>query len=300
MRRSASSTDVGRLPSNTRASTWWAGTPVRDHLVAGLPERHRLGLREQVGHQQVLVVADLGGGVDEADEVRGDDVRALVEQLVVGVLAVRARGAPLDRAGVVGHPRPVEPDRLAVRLHVQLLEVGGEARELLAVRQHRVGLEAEARSRTRRRAAPSAPAGSARAAPAGSARPSPGSPRAAPGSRPGRSPPSATARSRSPSSSGRRPSPRSRTCWRGRCRTRGPCPRSWRPRRSGARRRPRRPATASSQARAERALVSVSSVVNVLLATMNSVSAGSRSMVASRRSVPSMLDTNRKRIDRSE
>ena len=57
---------------------------------------------------------------------------------------------------------------------------------------------------------------------------------------------------------------------------------------------------ASSQSRAERALVSVSSVVNVLLLTMNRVSAGSRSTVASRRSAPSTLDTKRKRRDRSE
>ena len=56
----------------------------------------------------------------------------------------------------------------------------------------------------------------------------------------------------------------------------------------------------SSQSRAERALVSVSSVLNVLLLTMNRVSAGSRSTVASRRSAPSTLDTNRNRRERSE
>ena len=42
------------------------------------------------------------------------------------------------------------------------------------------------------------------------------------------------------------------------------------------------------------ALVIVSSVVNVLDETMNSVSAGSRSRVASAKSVPSTLETNRK------
>ena len=56
----------------------------------------------------------------------------------------------------------------------------------------------------------------------------------------------------------------------------------------------------SSQVRARRALVSVSRVVKVLEATMNSVVAGSRSRVASARSVGSMLDTNRKVNDRSE
>jgi hypothetical protein len=47
------------------------------------------------------------------------------------------------------------------------------------------------------------------------------------------------------------------------------------------------------QARAVRALVIVSWVVNVFEATRKSVSAGSRSIVASAKSVPSTLETNR-------
>jgi len=46
-------------------------------------------------------------------------------------------------------------------------------------------------------------------------------------------------------------------------------------------------------------LVIVSSVVNVFDEAMNRVSAGSRSRVASARSVPSTLDTKRKVIARS-
>ncbi len=53
------------------------------------------------------------------------------------------------------------------------------------------------------------------------------------------------------------------------------------------------PSASSSQERAEVALVIVSIVVKVLDATMNSVSAGSRSRVASCRSAPSTFDTNR-------
>ena len=49
----------------------------------------------------------------------------------------------------------------------------------------------------------------------------------------------------------------------------------------------------STSARAVWALVIVSSVVNVFDETMNSVSAGSRSRVASAKSVPSTLETNR-------
>ena len=60
------------------------------------------------------------------------------------------------------------------------------------------------------------------------------------------------------------------------------------------------PRPAISQSRAAPALVMVSSVVNVLLATMNNVSAGSRSLVASTTSVPSTLETNLNVMSRSE
>jgi hypothetical protein len=53
------------------------------------------------------------------------------------------------------------------------------------------------------------------------------------------------------------------------------------------------PRTAIAQSRAERAFVIVSRVVKVLEAMMNSVSAGSRSRVSSKNSVPSTLDTKR-------
>ena len=54
---------------------------------------------------------------------------------------------------------------------------------------------------------------------------------------------------------------------------------------------PRSPS--SSQARASRALVSVSKVVKVFDATMNNVVSGSRPRVFSATSVGSMLETNR-------
>ena len=72
--------------------------------------------------------------------------------------------------------------------------------------------------------------------------------------------------------------------------------RRWsRRRRSAGRPPPRRPSAARAARRARCwALVIVSSVVNVLEETMNSVSAGSRSRVASAKSVPSTLETKRK------
>ena len=59
------------------------------------------------------------------------------------------------------------------------------------------------------------------------------------------------------------------------------------------------PSPVSDQLRALWALVMVSSVVKVLEEIMNSVSAGSRSRVASAKSVPSTLETKRNVIARS-
>jgi hypothetical protein len=59
------------------------------------------------------------------------------------------------------------------------------------------------------------------------------------------------------------------------------------------------PSDSSSQPRAVWALVNVSIVVKVFEATMNRVSAGSRSCVASQMSVPSTFDTKRTVSERS-
>ena len=60
------------------------------------------------------------------------------------------------------------------------------------------------------------------------------------------------------------------------------------------------PSCPTSQSRALLAFVSVSIVENVFEETMNKVSAGSRSRVASAMSAPSTFDTNRNVIERSE
>jgi hypothetical protein len=59
-----------------------------------------------------------------ADQVGGHQVRALVQQLEVGVLAVQAQSAPDDGAGIVVHYPARRVHALAARLHVLLLQVG--------------------------------------------------------------------------------------------------------------------------------------------------------------------------------
>ena len=117
------------------------------HFVSGLAERQGLGLGEVVAQEQLVhvLVAVLGRvrGVDERDEVGRDELGALVDQLVEGVLAVGARFAPEDLAGLGGDGGAVPTHGLAVGLHGQLLQVGREAVQVLVVRQHGVGGDLE-------------------------------------------------------------------------------------------------------------------------------------------------------------
>ena len=112
-------------------------------LLHRLAESEGLGLGEHVGHQQVVVAAQLVPRLRESDEVAGDELGALVYQLVEGVLAVGAGLPPVDLAGLVIHRAAVEGDALAVALHGQLLQVGREALEVLLVGQHRYASRAE-------------------------------------------------------------------------------------------------------------------------------------------------------------
>src|SRR5579875_2965872 len=113
------------------------------HLLWRLSERQRLGLGEEVGHQQVVVVPHPVAGPQETYEVRRYQPRALVKQLVVGVLAVGAGGPPNDRPGHRPHKAAVQGHGLAVALHFELLKVGRELGKVVVVRQHRVRASVE-------------------------------------------------------------------------------------------------------------------------------------------------------------
>src|SRR5207245_7978154 len=95
-----------------------------------------LALREQVSHQQIVLVADRIQRLAEADEIASDKPRSLMEQLEERMLAVSAGLAPVNRPRLIIHALAAEGDALAVALHCELLQIGGEALEILLVGQH--------------------------------------------------------------------------------------------------------------------------------------------------------------------
>lgn len=114
-------------------------------LLGGLADHEGLGLGQEVRRQHPLVQAPLDRvvGVGGEDEVGGDELRALVEQLEEGVLRVGRGLAEEDGAGGVLDVVARPGDGLAVGLHGQLLQVGREAVHVLVERRDQVGLGAE-------------------------------------------------------------------------------------------------------------------------------------------------------------
>ena len=108
----------------------------------GFSESEGLGLREDIRHEDVVMAAERVEGLGEGDEVAGDEAGALVDELVEAVLAVGAGFAPVDRTRVGIHMGAIEFHMLAVALHGELLEVGGEAFQVLVVGQDGNGLRA--------------------------------------------------------------------------------------------------------------------------------------------------------------
>ena len=66
---------------------------LRPDLVRRLAEGQRLGLREHVRHEQIVVPSQRIRRTGEAEEIAGDQPRALVDQLVEGVLPVPSGSA---------------------------------------------------------------------------------------------------------------------------------------------------------------------------------------------------------------
>ena len=80
----------------------------------------------------MLVIGDRVVRFGGEDEVRGDELGALVQQLVEGVLGVGGGLAEQDGArGVLNEGVTGAGDGFTVGFHRQLLQVGGETVEIL-------------------------------------------------------------------------------------------------------------------------------------------------------------------------
>src|SRR5258708_40210345 len=119
---------------------WYA---ISGNLLGSFAKGQGLSLGQQIGHQQVVVIAEGIERLAEANEVAGDQPGALVNELVEGVLAVGAGLTPDDRAGLVVDAVAFQVHMLAIAFHIELLEVSAQAVEILVIRQDRPGLRAE-------------------------------------------------------------------------------------------------------------------------------------------------------------
>jgi hypothetical protein len=77
------------------------GRAFRFQLILRLAEGQRLGLREQIGHQKVVLLDKRTERPTEANHVAGDQLRALVQELIERVLVVGAGLPPDDRAALI-------------------------------------------------------------------------------------------------------------------------------------------------------------------------------------------------------
>lgn len=86
-----------------------------------------------VVHRSSNLSRDIVLGLARSQEIAGNDLSSLMDQLIKSVLAVGSRLSPNDGTGLVIHLETLVINVLAVGLHVSLLEVGGEAVHVLII-----------------------------------------------------------------------------------------------------------------------------------------------------------------------
>ena len=114
------------------------------HLGLGLPFHQRLGLRQEVRQEDRVMLAERVVRLDRRDKVAGDKFGSLVDELIERVLAVGARLAPDDRAGLVVDFFAGPPDRLRGGLVIVAGRAEGQVMQPLpgpAVEEHRLALQ---------------------------------------------------------------------------------------------------------------------------------------------------------------
>ena len=114
-------------------------------LVGSLSDHQGFGLSEEVGCQHALVLATVDGvvGLGSHEEVGGDELGALVQELEEAVLGIGGWLAEENSSRGVLHVVASAGDGLAVALHGKLLEVGRETVEVLVEWRDQVRLSTE-------------------------------------------------------------------------------------------------------------------------------------------------------------
>ena len=75
-----------------------------------------------------------------SEEIAGDELGALVDELIEGVLPIGAGFAPDNRAGAPSDGFTISIYAFAVAFHIPLLKVGGKAVKVLVVGEDGVSL----------------------------------------------------------------------------------------------------------------------------------------------------------------
>src|SRR5438132_928048 len=86
-------------------------------LLGRLAERQRFGLSKYVCQEYIVMPAKRVERLVERYEVAGNESSSLVNQLIEGMLTIRSRLAPINRAGIVGDFVTIERDVFAIALH---------------------------------------------------------------------------------------------------------------------------------------------------------------------------------------
>src|SRR6202453_712248 len=90
-----------------------------------------------------MMVREFAKWLAKSDQIAGDQLRSLMNKLVKRVLSVGSWFAPDDRPSLIVHLLAVEGHVLAVAFHLELLQVGRKALEIVRVRHDADGLRTE-------------------------------------------------------------------------------------------------------------------------------------------------------------
>jgi len=99
----------------------------RFNLIRSFSKGERLRLRANVGDEDIMVTAERIKRLDECDEIARDESRALMDQLIEGMLAIGAGFAPINWPRREVHFLSIESHVFAIALHRELLEIRRKA-----------------------------------------------------------------------------------------------------------------------------------------------------------------------------